>query len=380
MAEVILDNITKRYGDFYAVRDLNLKIKDGSFVVIVGPSGCGKSTTLRMVAGLETPTEGKIYIGGRDVTDLEPKDRNIAMVFQSYALYPHMTVFDNMAFALKAGYYTEGGKRKRYSKEEIKRRVYEAAEILGIKDQLNKKPSQLSGGQRQRVALGRALVRNPTVFLMDEPLSNLDAKLRTRMRVELKRLHKQLKTTIIYVTHDQMEAMTLADKIAVLNAGVLRQYASPLETYNRPADRFVATFIGSPAMNIIDGSLIPHEKGYTFDAGDLKFDLSLGVAKAVYESHLATSEVSYGIRPEDVKIKLDAGDEDIFDLNNSPIEGTVFGLEALGSRNYAFVHVGSIEIVAEVPASLNLDIGKKCYIDLRSERGHIFDRNGRAIC
>ena len=372
MAEVILEHVTRSYGDFRAVDDVDIVIEDGSFVVLVGPSGCGKSTTLRMIAGLERPTSGRIYIGGRDVTDLEPKDRNIAMVFQSYALYPHMTVFDNMAFALRAGYYTEEKKKKRYPKAEIIRRVEESAELLGITDQLRKKPKQLSGGQRQRVALGRALVRNPSVFLMDEPLSNLDAKLRTKMRLELKKLHETLGATIIYVTHDQMEAMTLADRIAVIDRGILRQYAPPLSTYNHPADTFVATFIGSPAMCIIDGELAAHSGGYIFQGKGLSFDLSMGLAKAVYKAKFSSSKVRYGIRPEEVTVKRPGAGDGLL--------GTIFGLEALGSKDHAFIRLGDVEITAEVEAAEGFRIDDKCLVQFGSEKAHIFDEKGRVVC
>src|SRR5947208_2013771 len=243
MAQVMMKDLNKKYDEVHAVKDVNLHIRDKEFVVLVGPSGCGKSTTLRMVAGLEEITAGEITIGDRIVNDLPPKDRDIAMVFQNYALYPHMTVYDNMAFGLKM---------RKFPKPEIAKRVQEAAEILGIQELLKRKPRQLSGGQRQRVAVGRAIVRHPQVFLFDEPLSNLDAKLRVQMRVELKRLHDRLETTAIYVTHDQVEAMTLGDRVVVMRDGWVQQVGDPMELYNEPANRFVAGFIGSPAMNFAD--------------------------------------------------------------------------------------------------------------------------------
>src|SRR5213595_3100949 len=243
MAQVVLKDLNKKYDEVHAVKDVNLTIRDKEFMVLVGPSGCGKTTTLRMVAGLEEITAGEIAIGDRIVNDLPPKDRDIAMVFQNYALYPHMTVYDNMAFGLKM---------RKFPKPEIEKRVKDAAEILGIQDLLKRKPRQLSGGQRQRVAVGRAIVRHPQVFLFDEPLSNLDAKLRVQMRVELKRLHERLETTAIYVTHDQVEAMTLGDRVVVMKDGVVQQVGEPLELYDRPANRFVAGFIGSPAMNFAE--------------------------------------------------------------------------------------------------------------------------------
>src|SRR5881275_844226 len=246
MAQVLLKDLNKKYDEVHAVKDVNLHIRDKEFIVLVGPSGCGKSTTLRMVAGLEEITAGEIAIGDRVVNDLPPKDRDIAMVFQNYALYPHMTVYDNMAFGLKM---------RKFPKAEIQKRVRDAAEILGIQDLLKRKPRQLSGGQRQRVAVGRAIVRHPQVFLFDEPLSNLDAKLRVQMRVELKRLHERLETTAIYVTHDQVEAMTMADKIVVMHDGIVEQIGTPLDLYDKPENQFVAGFIGSPAMNFLHGKV-----------------------------------------------------------------------------------------------------------------------------
>src|SRR5512134_3788625 len=246
MAQVVLKELNKKYDEVHAVKDVNLTIRDKEFMVLVGPSGCGKTTTLRMVAGLEEITAGEIAIGNRIVNDLPPKDRDIAMVFQNYALYPHMSVYDNMAFGLKM---------RKFPKPEIQKRVQDAAEILGIQELLKRKPRQLSGGQRQRVAVGRAIVRHPQVFLFDEPLSNLDAKLRVQMRVELKKLHNRLGTTAIYVTHDQVEAMTLGDRVVVMKDGWVQQVGDPLELYNAPANRFVAGFIGSPAMNFADVTL-----------------------------------------------------------------------------------------------------------------------------
>ncbi len=243
MAQVLLKDLNKKYDEVHAVKDVNLHIRDKEFMVLVGPSGCGKSTTLRMVAGLEEITAGEIAIGDRVVNDLPPKDRDIAMVFQNYALYPHMSVYDNMAFGLKM---------RKFAKAEIEKRVKDAAEILGIQELLKRKPRQLSGGQRQRVAVGRAIVRHPQVFLFDEPLSNLDAKLRVQMRVELKKLHDRLETTAIYVTHDQVEAMTLGDRVVVMKDGWIQQVGEPLELYGTPANKFVAGFIGSPAMNFMD--------------------------------------------------------------------------------------------------------------------------------
>jgi len=264
LARVLLENITKRFDDVVAVENVNLEIKDQEFMVLVGPSGCGKTTTLRMIAGLEEITEGTIHIGDRLINDVPPKDRNIAMVFQNYALYPHMKVYDNMAFGLKL---------RKLAKKEINDRVKEAADVLGLTKYLDRYPKQLSGGQKQRVAVGRAIVRRPQVFLMDEPLSNLDAKLRVQMRAELQRLHKTLKATVIYVTHDQVEAMTLGQRVAVILNGQLQQVEGPLTVYGQPSNRFVAGFIGSPPMNFINGTVGKSGDLYTFSCHDFNIDV-----------------------------------------------------------------------------------------------------------
>src|SRR5574342_373206 len=269
MAQVVLKDLVKRFDEVTAVRDVNLQIKDKEFIVLVGPSGCGKSTTLRMIAGLEEISSGEIYIGARLVNDLPPKDRDIAMVFQNYALYPHMTVYDNMAFGLKM---------RKFPKAEIDTRVREAAQMLGIQELLSRKPRQLSGGQRQRVAVGRAIVRHPQVFLFDEPLSNLDAKLRVQMRVELKRLHERLETTAIYVTHDQVEAMTLGDRVVVMKDGWVQQVGEPLELYGKPANRFVAGFIGSPAMNFADVTIAESNGGVWAESPGMRVRVPPAVA------------------------------------------------------------------------------------------------------
>ena len=288
MVEVVLENVTKVYpGGVTAVRGISLRIRPREFVVLVGPSGCGKSTTLRMIAGLEEITEGTIRIGDRVVNDVPPKDRDIAMVFQNYALYPHMTVYKNMAFALKI---------RKHPKAEIDRRVREAAKILGIEELLNRRPKALSGGQRQRVAVGRAIVRNPKASLFDEPLSNLDAKLRVEMRAELKRLHRQLSTTTIYVTHDQEEAMTLGDRIVVMKDGLIHQDGAPLEVYERPVNRFVAGFVGTPPMNFLAGRLVADEGGLWFDEGTARVKLS--AAQAGLLTAWAGKDVVMGVRPE----------------------------------------------------------------------------------
>src|SRR5271170_697569 len=291
MARVAMRSLNKKYDEVHAVIDVNLDIRDKEFVVLVGPSGCGKTTTLRMVAGLESITSGHISIDEKIVNELPPMDRDIAMVFQNYALYPHMSVYDNMAFGLKM---------RKFEKPEIAKRVQEAAEILGIEQLLKRKPRQLSGGQRQRVALGRAIVRHPRVFLFDEPLSNLDAKLRVQMRVELKKLHLRLGTTAIYVTHDQVEAMTLGDRVVVMKDGVVQQVGEPLELYNQPANRFVGGFIGSPAMNFAQVTLADGNGRVTAEAEGLKIclpDALAGRARAK-----AGRKATLGIRPEDIRI------------------------------------------------------------------------------
>ncbi|WP_297487983.1 ABC transporter ATP-binding protein, partial [Thermococcus sp.] len=292
MAEVQLINVWKVFGGFTAVKDMNLHVKDREFMILLGPSGCGKTTTLRMIAGLEEPTKGRIYIGDRLVADPEkdvfvpPRDRDVAMVFQSYALYPHMSVYDNIAFPLKL---------RKVPKSEVDKRVREVAEMLGLSELLNRKPRELSGGQRQRVALGRAIVRKPRVFLMDEPLSNLDAKLRVRMRAELKRLQRQLGVTTVYVTHDQVEAMTMGDRIAVINAGQLQQVGSPEEVYHKPANTFVAGFIGSPPMNFLEGTLT--EDGFV-DFGEFRLKLLPDQFEVLREENLIDKTITFGIRPE----------------------------------------------------------------------------------
>src|SRR5689334_4223397 len=289
MAEVSLRNVTKRFDAVEAVRGINLDIPDNELVVLVGPSGCGKSTTLRMIAGLEEVTSGDVLIGGEIVNDLPPKDRDIAMVFQNYALYPHMTAFENMSFGLKL---------RKVAKDEIKRRVDEAARILDIAGLLDRKPKALSGGQRQRVAMGRAIVRNPKVFLFDEPLSNLDAKLRVQMRIEIKRVHQMVKTTTVYVTHDQVEAMTLADRVVVMNGGSIEQIASPQDLYHHPATRFVAGFIGSPAMNFMPCRLEETGGKLNVRVTD-RFSFPLPLARAVRYANVPRNEkLLLGIRPE----------------------------------------------------------------------------------
>ena len=368
MAEVILEKVKKIYpGNVTAVSDVDLNVADEEFVVLVGPSGCGKSTTLRMVAGLEEISGGVITIGGRIINDVPPKDRDIAMVFQNYALYPHMTVYKNMAFALKL---------RNMPKVEIDTRVREAARILGLENLLDRKPKALSGGQRQRVAVGRAIVRHPACFLFDEPLSNLDAKLRVEMRAELKRLHRQLRTTTIYVTHDQEEAMTLGDRIVVMKDGLIQQVGSPLEVYDEPVNRFVAGFVGTPPMNFLTGTLL-HEGGkLTFDEGTLKLPVSEG--KAGNLQGFIGKEVILGIRPEAMSLKA----EGRFAGLGNGISAPIHVIEPLGEK--MDIYTGTTKhphIVARVDAQRGLKPGEQVnlYLDLR--KVYVFEpgENGRNL-
>ena len=314
-----------------AVQDFNIEIKDKEFIVLVGPSGCGKSTTLRMIAGLEEITEGELCIGDKLVNELEPKDRDIAMVFQNYALYPHMSVYDNMAFALK---------KKVKSKEEIKKKVMEAAEILGITEYLDRKPKNLSGGQRQRVAIGRAIVRNPKVMLMDEPLSNLDAKLRNQMRTELLRLRKKIDTTFVYVTHDQTEAMTLGDRIVVMKDGFIQQIGTPEEVFNSPRNVFVATFIGTPQMNLFDGTLNEIEDGYSLSIMGKDIILPQEMGAKLKEKGIKTKNVTVGIRPDSIEISNFDG---LF-------EATMGVAELMGTSIHLHLEQGDRDIIAVIEA------------------------------
>jgi multiple sugar transport system ATP-binding protein len=361
MARVVIRNLNKKFDAAHAVKDVNLEIHDREFVVLVGPSGCGKTTTLRMVAGLESITSGQVLIGDRVVNELPPMDRDIAMVFQNYALYPHMSVYDNMAFGLKM---------RRFSRGEIEQRVQEAAEILGIEDYLRRKPRQLSGGQRQRVALGRAIVRHPQVFLFDEPLSNLDAKLRVQMRVELKKIHDRLGTTAIYVTHDQVEAMTLGDRVVVMKDGLVQQVGEPLELYNTPANRFVAGFIGSPAMNFAtvqvteaDGALWSANEGIR-----IKLPAAIG---ARLRGRVG-EQVTFGIRPEDLRI---ASGGDPIELG---FEAVVEVIEKLGSQILLDVKVGSSMMVAAVEPTVRAQVRDRLRLTLNPERLHFFDARSEA--
>ena len=357
MSSVTIAQVHKRYDDFHAVKGVSLEIKDKEFVVLVGPSGCGKTTTLRMVAGLESITEGQILIGNTVVNDLPPMDRDIAMVFQNYALYPHMSVFDNMAFGLKM---------RKFARPEIERRVKEAADILGIQDHLHRKPRQLSGGQRQRVALGRAIVRNPQVFLFDEPLSNLDAKLRVQMRVELKKLHQRLATTSVYVTHDQVEAMTLGDRVVVMKDGLIQQVGEPLELYDTPATRYVAGFIGSPAMNFADVTIVDAGGGRLVARND-----GLGIA---VPPHLAGRmaphagrKATLGIRPENLLLANGSSPSE------TTFEAVVEVAEQLGSEVLLDLKAGPNTIVASVEPHVRVKPGEKLRLAMNPERIHFFD-------
>ena len=364
MAEVVFDHVTRIYpgNDKPSVDDLNLDIKDGEFLVLVGPSGCGKSTTLRMLAGLEEVNKGRILIGGKDVTTMQPKDRDIAMVFQNYALYPHMTVADNMGFALKiAG----------TPKDEIRKRVEKAAEILDLTEYLDRKPKALSGGQRQRVAMGRAIVRNPQVFLLDEPLSNLDAKLRAQMRTEISKLHKKLGTTFIYVTHDQTEAMTLGDRIVVMKDGIIQQIDTPQNLYERPGNKFVAGFLGSPQMNFIDGVLKKKNNGYCVQFAK-KYELAIPAAKEDKKlANYVDKEVVLGIRPEAIH------DDEMFlsTATTGIIECDVDITEMMGAENFLYLDCQGTPLTARVdPRSTAKQGDKNLKVALDPNRMHLFDK------
>ncbi|MGP7819758.1 ABC transporter ATP-binding protein [Niallia sp. 01092] len=364
MAGLRFEHVKKKYkNDAYTVKDFHLEVKDKEFLVLVGPSGCGKSTTLRMIAGLEDITEGDFYIGDKLVNDLAPKDRDIAMVFQNYALYPHMTVFENMAFSLKL---------RKVPKKEIEKQVHEAAKILDLDHLLKRKPKALSGGQRQRVALGRAIVRNPQVFLMDEPLSNLDAKLRVQMRSEISKLHKRLETTFVYVTHDQTEAMTMGDRIVVMYNGEIQQVATPTDIYDFPVNKYVAGFIGSPAMNFIEGKIIEEGSNLYFSTQGVKVQVSKKDDYILRSKGYAGQEVILGIRPEDFYIE--AINIDTYEELSAEIEV----VENMGSELYLYVKNNSIPLTAKVKnkgeynsgdhITLAIDMNKCHYFDMETEK------------
>lgn len=359
MANVKYDHVFKRYGDVTAVNDLNIDIADKEFLVLVGPSGCGKSTALRLLAGLEEISDGRILIGDHVVNDVAPKDRDIAMVFQSYALYPHMSVYDNMAFGLKL---------RKTPKPEIDRRVKEAAQILGIGELLDRKPRQLSGGQRQRVAVGRAIVREPKVFLFDEPLSNLDAKLRVETRANINKLHQQLQTTFIYVTHDQVEAMTMADRIAVMNKGILQQVDTPQTLYDTPANLFVAGFIGSPAMNFFPAKLVKDDSKLYVDGGSFKVQIP-EARNNVYMPH-AGKTVIFGVRPEDVHNPEFAPPG----ITAQPVAAKVDVTELMGNEIFVYLKTGEHNFVARVDPRSRFRIGDDTQMVFNMENMQIFDR------
>ena len=359
MAEIRLKGVTKRFGDNAAVDRIDLTANDREFLVLVGPSGCGKTTTLRMIAGLEEVTEGDVHIGDRLVNNVPPKDRDIAMVFQNYALYPHMSVYKNLAFGLK---------QRKFPKFEIKDRVNDVAQMLGIIELLNRKPKELSGGQRQRVAMGRAIVRKPKVFLFDEPLSNLDAKLRVQMRAELARLHGQLQTTIVYVTHDQIEAMTLADRIVVMNNGIIMQTGAPMEVYDNPANLFVAGFIGSPAMNFFDVRL-KGERGELFVESE---NFRLAVADRLQDRFVRARdrELVLGIRPEHIYDKHVKGEFP----GGEPLQATVEVVEPIGSQVILLASCGSEHLTACVDPQTRAKPNTPIQFVVDTNRLHLFDK------
>ncbi len=360
MTQLSLNHIHKKYenAEKYSVTDFNLEIDDKEFIFFVGPSGCGKSTTLRMVAGLEDITEGELKIGGKLMNDVAPKDRDIAMVFQNYALYPHMTVFDNMAFGLKL---------RKYDPADIKQRVENAAEILGLSEYLKRKPAALSGGQRQRVALGRAIVRDAKVFLMDEPLSNLDAKLRVSMRSEIAKLHQRLGTTTIYVTHDQTEAMTMADRIVIMKDGIIQQVGTPQEVYDTPQNVFVAGFIGSPAMNFFEVTL---NDGIISDNHGLRLKISEGENKSLVEKGYEGKSLIFGIRPEDIhseQIVIDSSEGTV-------VNAEVMVSELLGAETLLYTKVGETEFVSKVDARDFHKPGEHVELAFNLAKAHFFDQ------
>jgi multiple sugar transport system ATP-binding protein len=367
MASLSLRNISKVYPNgFVAVKDFNLEIADKEFIIFVGPSGCGKSTTLRMIAGLEEISSGELYIGDKLVNDVEPKDRDIAMVFQNYALYPHMSVYDNMAFGLKL---------RKTPKDQISKLVHEAARILDLEHLLDRKPKALSGGQRQRVAMGRAIVREPKVFLMDEPLSNLDAKLRVQMRVEISRLHKRLESTIIYVTHDQTEAMTLGTRIVVMKDGLIQQCDSPINLYNYPTNLFVAGFMGSPAMNFIDAEVTEEEGSVKLVFGQEKITVPEAKAKLLVDGGYVGKKVVMGIRPEDIH------DDEIM-ISSQPeavIETQIKLYELLGAEVFLYFDIAGTDCTARVNPRTTARIGDTVKFAFDLNKLHVFDKETEKV-
>ena len=366
MATVKLKNVSKIFpGNIQAVKDINLEVADKEFLVIVGPSGCGKSTLLRIVAGLEDVTKGDVYIDDKLVNDVPPKDRNIAMVFQNYALYPHMDVYNNMAFALRL---------RRYPKQEINKRVEEAAAILGLKELLDRKPKMLSGGQRQRVAVGRAIVRKPKVFLFDEPLSNLDAKLRVQMRTEISKLHIRLQATMIYVTHDQIEAMTMGNRIVVIKDGVIHQVADPITLYTNPVNKFVAGFIGSPPMNFMEGKIITKDEKFYFNEGNFQVKIVDEMIPRI--SNYQDKAIVFGVRPEDIYDKLfipDAAPE-------NTLTATCEVVEPMGAEAYIFLNTGKHNFIARMESHERAEINQDMDLVFDMSKIHFFDSaNGKTI-
>ena len=363
MASISLKNICKVYPNgFEAVKDFNLEVEDKEFIIFVGPSGCGKSTTLRMIAGLEDISSGALTIDGKVMNTIEPNDRDIAMVFQNYALYPHMTVYDNMAFGLKI---------RKMPKDEIDKRVQEAAKILDLDKLLDRKPKALSGGQRQRVAMGRAIVRNPKVFLMDEPLSNLDAKLRVQMRIEISKLHDRLGATIIYVTHDQTEAMTLGTRIVVMKDGVVQQIDSPQNLYNKPGNLFVAGFIGSPQMNFFPAKIEKEGDNVVAVVGQSRLNVPVAKAKALVDAGYVGKEVTLGIRPEDIhdsQMFIDASP-------NTVIESTIKVYELLGAEVFLYFDYADTQVTARVDPRTTAKMGDTVKFALDMEKAHFFDKD-----
>jgi multiple sugar transport system ATP-binding protein len=361
MAGIRLVNINKTFpGNVTVIPGLDLEIRDREFVILVGPSGCGKSTTLRMIAGLESVTSGELYIGDRLVNDVAPKDRDIAMVFQSYALYPHMSVYENLAFGLKL---------RKMPKDEIDKKVRAAARMLDIEKYLDRKPRALSGGQRQRVALGRAMVRSPQVFLLDEPLSNLDAKLRGEMRSSITALHKSLGVTFVYVTHDQVEAMTMADRIVVLKDGIIMQYDTPKNLYHNPANTFVAGFIGSPRMNLFDAQVLTSGNKIILRAGEYKLDLSSEYAEIIKKHNI--TDISVGIRPEDIH-----AEEFFFGLDSAlEAEVNVDNAEMMGAELYAYFDFCGSKMIARIPSRMSINFDNKVKLAFDINKIHLFDKN-----
>jgi multiple sugar transport system ATP-binding protein len=360
MSRVLLKKVTKVFpGNVVAVKDVDLEVKDREFLVLVGPSGCGKSTTLRMVAGLEEITEGEIFIEDKLINDIPPKDRNIAMVFQNYALYPHMNAYRNMAFGLLL---------RKFPRAEIEKRVKNAASILGISELLNRKPRELSGGQRQRVAVGRAIVRQPKAFLFDEPLSNLDAKMRVQMRAEISKLHTRLRATMIYVTHDQVEAMTMGDRIAIMKDGVIYQIADPLTLYGKPANKFVAGFIGTPPMNFMDCRIV--KKGTNFYLSEGNFELKVPEEMVPLLQGYVGKEVSFGVRPEDIYDKPSFPGK----VEENILSSVVEVVEPMGSEIYLYLNTGKNSFVARIEAYVRAKVQEKIELVLNMEKTHVFDK------